>query len=1647
MSNRRGRRAVEPDPPQGDEDAGEVVGAAAIPRVVRSPPPILPQASPPPYNQAINPPPQVEAQNPGIQNALLHTLDQLMQQQQRFMQEQVHIQRETHNELLAAVRGINANQNPHVHRPGVRLPELNRRPDRLNIHGRPIPNVPLWPENRNAPNIFMDAINANAQENGNARANGNGQARMHHLKTSDIRIPTYAGAWDGKTPYDYLLELEKYQAIVGYTEIEMLNNVIPLSLVQDAYNWYRYEPQFENWNDFKRRLRTEFQAVGYKEDLKRELDKRYQGPNETLTSFIRIITDYFERIGDRVEEEMIVNLVKRLMHPDYRKALIGMPCNTIEELKNSAPLAQELIKSYRSYKLPPVSGNLEPSLAWKPITKGAENIPTNLVEGSSSPQPITQSPRLHMASVDPFSYFHTPKKEVKFQSSTYSQPKRSESPVRNTRSTSPVRKCFICGSLQHIAPSCPQRTFRPQSPVKPGSSVNLFHPNDDENLAAEELKDGERTKGMSFKPFIKVKLMNEEFLAFLDTGASVSVLGDRVIKIIEKHGIKCRNEKKEIRLLHGNYTATKAVTLNLTYEAGMRKQSFLLVPGTIQEVLLGRDFLIPSNIGIFIGLGGWTIGRNLETFHSFIPSPDNFLCNFSFIPTANQSEVNDDDLMILLEESDCPAQILSTWECPEVAEPRQSHTETIKLFPNLSIGIEVPAYLSESRQREIREVIRPFLSIFTKAPGLCTAYEHSIDTGNNKPVSSNPFPMTPAKRKIFDETFYELVKYDVIEPSVSPWSSSCFIVPKRDGSHRFVVDYRPLNKVTVPDVYPIPRMQDMLAYIGQCSHFATFDISKGYYQVKMADKDKCKTAFISHHGLWQFKRMPMGPMNSASTFMRLIDVILGDLKWKICTVYFDDVLIFSKDWNSHLVHISLVLTCLKEAGLTIHPTKVQLCRQTFKYLGFIIEPGKCHPDPEKVDCLRSYPTPKNVKHIQKFLGLIGFYRRFIPFFSEKAQPLIKLLKKDVAFEWNAEVEESFHYLKNTLSNYSEVYLPDINGQFIVQCDASDSGIGAILLQEKEGERHPIWFVSRTLKPAETRYSASEKELLAVLYAIDKFRGFIEYSHFILETDHQALSWLYRVKEPAGRLARWYLTLQMFDFEIRYRPGNSPAMRGSDSLSRIHEVLFADTHSALTRNDLIEEQNSDEFLGEIISYLKNASSNASESIIKNASKASLATDGLLMRYVGPRNKPWEDERLHWRVWIPQSLVQTVMSHFHTTSGHLGIRKTFGKIEQRAYWKNLRRNVQELVKNCLECQMAKRPRLPPVPATSYTPDAPWSVISIDLMGPYAKGANQNTYLLVIVDYFTKYVELFPLRQAKALKITEKLWEVCCRWGVPNSIVSDNGPQFASKVYQDFCEMVGMKCLYISPYHPQANIVERYNQVVKSIIVATISKCRDWDRRIHDIAFTMRTSISDSTGYTPAYLNTGREFRVPFDNAIGLEHSSHDLKAFAKKLSTIHNVARDEIENAQSKYLHYYNRKAKSHEYEVGSKVWLKTHFLSDASKGFTAALAKKREGPYFISNVVAKNVYDLVSCEDANMRVKRVHANELSPFFSSAKQSGESPGTSEEVHTNSWLLPTTSFLLSDDESWYDAANVATNATTDPQSQESISASKNSTANCQL
>ncbi|KAM4549940.1 uncharacterized protein V3H82_019144 [Fundulus diaphanus] len=462
-------------------------------------------------------------------------------------------------------------------------------------------------------------------------------------------------------------------------------------------------------------------------------------------------------------------------------------------------------------------------------------------------------------------------------------------------------------------------------------------------------------------------------------------------------------------------------------------------------------------------------------------------------------------------------------------------------------------HLSITQSSQLSEVFRRVPKLFAANPGRTAMIEHVIRLKDKGPIRQRSYRVPQHLVAQLLKEVEEMQHLGVIEPSTSEWCSPVVIVVKKDGSLRICIDFRKLNALSEFDAYPMPRIDDLLEKIGRARFITTLDLCKGYWQVPLEPSSRPYTAFQTPAGLFQFTVMPFGLHGAPATFQRLMDRVLqgcGDCS----AAYLDDVVIFSDTWEQHLQHLERVLGKIEQAGLTLNPAKCQWAKEEAQYLGYRLGRGEVRPQVDKVDAIRSCPRPRTKKEVRSFLGLAGWYRRFVPQFATIAAPLTALTEKAQRnpVVWSEDCETAFQTLKTCLCSSPVLRSPDFNQRFLVQTDASAVGLGAVLAQGDPGEERPVLYLSRKLLPRETRYSTVEKEGLAIKWALESLRYYLLGREFDLETDHRALIWMNSMKDHNSRLTRWYLALQPFRCQIRHRAGKTNVV--ADYLSRLPHVV-------------------------------------------------------------------------------------------------------------------------------------------------------------------------------------------------------------------------------------------------------------------------------------------------------------------------------------------------------------------------------------------------------------------------------------------------------------------------------------------------------------
>jgi Reverse transcriptase (RNA-dependent DNA polymerase)./Integrase core domain. len=795
-----------------------------------------------------------------------------------------------------------------------------------------------------------------------------------------------------------------------------------------------------------------------------------------------------------------------------------------------------------------------------------------------------------------------------------------------------------------------------------------------------------------------------------------------------------------------------------------------------------------------------------------------------------------------------------------------------------SVALQSQTTLTPDESKQLLRLVEKSFTEMGDELGCTTLVEHEIKT-TSPPIKQRYYPVSPIMQSHIDKELDKLISQNIVEKSTSPWSSPIILVKKKDQSFRFCVDYRKLNKVTERDAYPLPYISATLDKLRDARYLSSLDIKSAYFQVPLSESSRPLTAFtVPNRGLFQFRRLPMGLANSPATFQRLIDRVLGPELEPHVFVYLDDIIIVTQTFEKHLTILAEVFKRLKDANLTLSKEKCFFCRPELRYLGYVIDCNGLHVDPDKIKAILNIPSPTCVSEVRRIIGLASWYRRFVPDFSTLTAPLSNLLRKNKPFIWNELCENSLKTLKEQLITAPVLSCPDFSLPFTVQTDASGFGIGAVLTQQHpEGEK-VVCYLSRSLNRNERNYSTTERECLAVLWAIEKLRPYIEGSKFTVVTDHYSLVWLNNLQSPTGRLARWAIRLQQYDYDIVHRKGKEHVV--PDALSRSVPIIDSVTTSSLVPSG----NNPSSHLPPTIPAQDKWFDKIKINVTKHPRKYSAwrIVNEKLYKHVSPRYPELTREYECWREVIPRNNRRKLVSDVHNSLCHPGVFKTFHKICEDYYWPKMRADVASFVRHCKVCQSIKPEQKRPIGlmlSAQTSISRPFELICADLVGPLPKSKAGHQHILVVADCFSKFPLIFPLRTATHSKIVKLIEEqVFLVFGCPRAIIVDNGVQFRSKEFVKLMKTYNVTIKYTALYHPQANPCERINKVLKTMLRSLVSENhRDWDIHLAKVGYAIRSTKHEVTGFTPNFINFGREISLkgePLKNDVPIQFDRSDI-----------------------------------------------------------------------------------------------------------------------------------------------------------------------------
>lgn len=832
------------------------------------------------------------------------------------------------------------------------------------------------------------------------------------------------------------------------------------------------------------------------------------------------------------------------------------------------------------------------------------------------------------------------------------------------------------------------------------------------------------------------------------------------------------------------------------------------------------------------------------------------------------------------------------------------------------------------------------------------------------------YKLSYEEKKELNSQVEELLAQGFIKPSTSPFNSPVLFVKKKDGTLRMCVDYRLLNNNTVKDKFPLPRIEELTTCFGNATVFSKLDLMSGYFQVRVDEEDMEKTAFSTDHGHYEWVVMPFGLTNAPSTFQRMMNQVLAPFINKFVQVYLDDIIIYSSSVEEHYHHLRKILQLLRENHLIAKKKKCSFYFKSLQFLGHIIAKEGIQTDPAKISKIRDWPTPTTIKEAQSFLGLSGYYRRFIKDYSKIAAPIMDYITKKK--EWGSDQEQAFAQLKQKLTRAPILIHPiwDPGYTFVVHTDACGSALGYVLEQlDPNGKiRGVIAYGSKKLIGSQLNYSIYDREFLAVVEALRTWRYYLLNRHFLLKTDHHSLIYLKNQNLiDSTRVARWLDYLAQYDFSIEYVKG--PVNSVADALSRypyasavnclsIHAMQSALAPNERLKAEIIESYSQDVHFGQLYDILKN--SKEIPKTIHHYIKHFRLQDGLLYysTIIG------DDYN---RIVVPphSDVIRKLMRTAHEipAAGHFGFLKTYERLNKLFYWPHMLKSIKKYCQRCLTCQKNKpettgqKGLFAPLPI----PEGRWTDITLDFVTGIPKSKHGFDMILVVIDRFTKMAHFIPtVKELTAEGCARLMVDYCFKYhGTPKRMVSDKDIRFVNKFWETIHKLFGTTVLYSTTNHPETDgQTERTNRILNQLLrVYTDNDIYGWDDWLSVVEFAYNSAHQVSIGMSPFELCLGYLPDSPtfLNNTIDYNRYSNKAEEFATRMKLIMQQVKDNLVLAQRDQELHHNRSRSPDTFDEGD--WILLHKDAYGIDPLYNKIQPVYYGPYQLIKKISDNAFEV------------------------------------------------------------------------------------------
>nr|CAI5829091.1 unnamed protein product [Callosobruchus analis] len=877
-----------------------------------------------------------------------------------------------------------------------------------------------------------------------------------------------------------------------------------------------------------------------------------------------------------------------------------------------------------------------------------------------------------------------------------------------------------------------------------------------------------------------------------------------------------------------------------------------------------------------------------------------------------------------------------------------------------------------SRDR-LEKVLLQYSGVFSENPGCVKSYVHRVEMEDESPFNAPLYPIPFIYREEVKNQVREMERWGVIKKQKTCYISPLVVVKKRDGAPRICIDARFLNSKMKRDFIPPPNPSELLLSFKKGVVLSTIDLTASYWQIRIHEDDRKYVGFIYDGETYVFQKLPFGLSTSMASLIRCLNQLLGSTCNSFTVIYVDDLLVFSDSIDEHLNHLKTLFEKFLAEGITLKLRKCQFLRKDVVFLGHVISSEGVRIDPSRIEAISRFPCPRNLKELRAFLGLVNYEKRFCDRYSDLTVPLLRLLKKNERWSWGQEQKKAFEDIKRAYLQVTLMVHPDFGKTFFVQCDSSDYATGGCLFQKSDaGERQVIAYTSKTLKGSQLRYTTTEKEMFALLNCLDQWRSMLLGRDIIVLTDHKALTFFLTCKLRSARISRWILYIQEFCFQIEHCPGVQNKV--ADALSRfphnkdlrlsperpadltVMRVKVTDIFDRLNSNfkGWREDQLNDSWIANKLSFLEDLSS--SVPVLSDSEYRTyrwyVVHEGLLFKR-GDALCPGS------KLCVPRSQVLELVKAEHEQSGHFGKNKIVARMKDYFYWPKMQKHIRQFVAACELCQKIKPSKVSRGLLNSVIPEKPGELVCLDLIGPLPISRGGVTQLLVMVDAFSKYVRLYPLKRATTRSILNKIiGDYVVKIQKPKCLLSDNGTQFTSKKWGEELAKMGIQIKLISVYFPEGNVTERYNREVGRLLrMYCHEKHSKWACVVDFVEDCLNTAVSISTGYSPRYLQFGAENEHPVTKFIRFPI---DVQV-KPSLQSIWLLAHDRMTKQAKRRALKHAAEITPIEFGEGDKVLVRTHAQSSAEDKTIKKFFHLYAGPFWVLRKAGPNCYTLRDAE--------------------------------------------------------------------------------------